>query len=304
MSNSGEAIRTTYRSIFTSICLAAVKWMAGIFGNSHALVADAIESTSDVFSSFLVLLGLRYAKKPADRNHPYGHGRIEPLVTFAVVIILAISAFLIAWESIRNIQTPHAPPKAWTLIVLAAVILWKEITFRAIARKAKALHSSSLKADAWHHRSDALTSVAAFVGICVAVAFGEGYESADDWAALFASALILYNCYGIFRPALAEVMDEHCYEEMEADVRRESLLVDGVLATEKCLIRKIGMLFQIDLHAIVSPDLSVRQGHDIAHALKDHLMAHIPSVGNVFVHIEPFDAEKQNPFEHPECPPR
>jgi len=289
MSNPDEAIRTTYYSIFTGCCLAAVKWLAGIFGNSHALIADAIESTSDILSSFLVLLGLRYAKRPADRTHPYGHGRIEPLMTFIVVLILAFSAFVIAKESVRNIQTPHEPPRPWTLAVLAAIILWKEISFRVIVRKGKALNSSSLRADAWHHRSDALTSVAAFIGICVALAFGEGYESADDWAALFASGIILYNCYGIFRPALAEVMDEHCYQGLEKEVREKSLLVDGVLAVEKCYIRKIGMLFQIDMHAIVRPDLTVRQGHAIAHALKDYLMANLPNIGNVFVHIEPFD---------------
>jgi len=289
MSKPDESIRTIYYSIFSGFCLAAVKWLAGIFGHSHALVADAIESTSDILSSFLVLMGLRYARRPADRTHPYGHGRIEPLMTFIVVLILAFSAFVIARESIRNIQTPHEPPKAWTLIVLAVIILWKEISFRIIMEKSRSLNSSSLKADAWHHRSDALTSVAAFVGICVSVLFGEGYETADDWAALFASGIILYNCYGIFRPALAEVMDEHCYQSLEKEVRDRSLLVDGVLAVEKCYIRKIGMLFQVDMHAVVPPDLTVRQGHDIAHALKDHLMASVPNIGNVFIHIEPFE---------------
>lgn len=292
MSNSDSAIKATYYSIFTSFCLALIKWLAGIFGNSYALIADAIESTSDIFSSFLVLLGLKYSKRPADHTHPYGHGRIEPLITFIVVIILVISAFLIAKESIKNIQTPHDLPRPWTLIVLGAIILWKEISFRIIIRKSKILNSTSLKADAWHHRSDAITSVAAFIGISIALFAGEGYENADDWAALFASGLILYNCYGIFRPALAEIMDEHRYEGLEEEVRERSRQVVGVRAIEKCYIRKIGMLFQIDLHAIVDSRLTVREGHEIAHSLKDYLMENLPNIGNVFVHIEPYEEAK------------
>ncbi len=292
MSKEDSAIKTTYYSIFTSFSLALIKWLAGIFGNSYALIADAIESTADIFSSFLVLLGLKYSKRPADSSHPYGHGRIEPLMTFIVVIFLVVSAFVIASESIKNIQTPHELPKPWTLIILLGIIIWKEITFRVILRKSKLLNSTSLKADAWHHRSDAITSVAAFVGIAIALFCGEGYESADDWAALFASGFILYNCYGIFRPALAEIMDEHRYEELEDEVREKSLEVDGVLLIEKCYIRKIGMDFQIDLHAVVDPKLTVREGHDIAHALKDFLIANLPNIGNVFVHIEPFEEKK------------
>ena len=289
MSNSDKAIRTTYFSILTNFLLALIKWLAGFFGNSYALIADAIESTADIFSSFLVLLGLKYSKRPADQTHPYGHGRIEPLITFIVVMFLVISAFVIAKESIENINTPHDLPEPWTLIVLAGIIVWKEISFRIVMRRSKALNSTSLKADAWHHRSDAITSVAAFIGISIALFAGEGYESADDWAALLASGFILYNCYGIFRPALAEIMDENRYEELEEDVRKQSLKVNGVLLIEKCYIRKIGMLFQIDLHAVVDPEISVKEGHAIAHRLKDYLIANIPNIGNVFIHIEPFD---------------
>jgi len=294
MSKEDSAIKTTYYSIFTNFLLALIKWLAGIFGNSYALIADAIESTADIFSSMLVVFGLKYAKRPADSTHPYGHGRIEPLITFIVVIFLVISAFVIATESIKNIQTPHELPKPWTLIILLAIIVWKEISFRIIMKKSKLLNSTSLRADAWHHRSDAITSVAAFIGIGIALFGGEGYESADDWAALFASGLILYNCYGIFRPALAEIMDEHRYDDLEEAVRTKSLNVDGVMAIEKCYIRKIGMHFQIDLHAIVDAQLTVREGHDIAHALKDYLIQNLPSIGNVFIHIEPFDEEACN----------
>lgn len=292
MSKAQSAIRTTYFSILTNFLLALIKWFAGFFGNSYALIADAIESTADIFSSFLVLLGLKYSTRPADDTHPYGHGRIEPLITFIVVIFLIISAFVIAKESIHNIRTPHDLPKPWTLIVLAGIIIWKEVSFRIIIKKSKQLNSTSLKADAWHHRSDAITSIAAFIGISIALFAGEGYENADDWAALFASGLIIYNCYGIFRPALAEIMDEHLYEDLEEEVRNKSLQVEGVKLIEKCYIRKIGMEYQIDLHAVVDPNLTVRQGHQIAHDLKDFLIENLEDIGNVFIHIEPFEDRK------------
>ena len=290
--NADKAIRTAYFSIIGNLGLAIVKWLAGFFGNSFALIADAIESTTDIFSSVLVLLGIKYSKRPADDTHPYGHGRIEPLITFVVVIFLVISATVIAYQSILNLRTPHEPPKAWTLIVLGIIILWKEASYQVVIQKSKALNSSSLKADAWHHRSDAITSVAAFIGISVALWLGEGYEYADDWAALVASAFILYNCYRIFRPALGEIMDENLYEKLVDKIKQKSLQVHGVIDTEKCFVRKIGMSFIVDIHAIVDPHLSVREGHTIAHALKDYLMDQIPSISNVFVHVEPFEGDR------------
>lgn len=289
--NADKAVRTTYFSIASSLCLALIKWFAGFFGNSFALIADAIESTTDIFSSILVLLGIKYSKRPADETHPYGHGRIEPLVTFIVVIFLVISATVIAYKSIINLQTPHDPPEQWTLLVLMVIILWKEGSYQFVMRKSRLLNSSSLRADAWHHRSDAITSVAAFIGIAISVWLGEGYERADDWAALFAAGFIVYNCYRIFRPALGEIMDENLFEEIVELVKVRSLEVNGVLATEKCFVRKIGMDYLVDLHAVVDPQLTVKEGHDIAHALKDHLIEKIDGVGNVFIHIEPYMSE-------------
>jgi cation diffusion facilitator family transporter len=281
------AIKATYFSIAGNASLAIIKGLAGFFGNSYALIADAIESTTDIFSSLLVLFGLKYANKPADKNHPYGHGRAEPLITFLVVGFLITSATLIAYESIKNIETPHELPKIWTLLVLVPLIIWKEISFQMVMKKAKETNSSSLKADAWHHRSDAITSVAALIGISIALYFGKGYETADDWAALFASGFILYNSYKIFRPALGEIMDEHLYDDLIADIRKVALTVDGVEATEKCFIRKAGMKYHVDLHATVNANITVKHGHDIAHRLKDTLRNDIPQLGHVLIHIEP-----------------
>lgn len=287
MSNEQTAIKATYFSIVGNFLLAVLKWLAGYFGNSYALIADAIESTTDIFSSFLVLLGLKYAKRPADENHPYGHGRIEPLITFAVVGFLIISATIIAYESIQNIGKPHELPKPWTLIVLLTIIIWKEISYRIVIKKSKETGSSSLKADAWHHRSDAITSLAAFIGISIALILGKGYESADDFAALFASGFILYNCYLIFRPALAEIMDENLYEDLIADIRIHSLKVEGILDTEKCFVRKSGTKHLVDLHAIVNGDITVKEGHILAHNLQAYLQQEMPQLGNILIHVEP-----------------
>jgi cation diffusion facilitator family transporter len=224
MTNEQTAIRTTYFSIVGNTLLAVIKGIAGTLGNSYALVADAIESTTDIFSSFLVLFGIKYSNRPADKNHPYGHGRAEPLITFLVVGFLITSATIIAYESIINIRTPHQLPKAWTLFVLGAIIIWKEISYRLVVKKSIDTNSSSLKADAWHHRSDALTSIAAFIGISIAIIMGPGYETADDWAALFASGFILYNSYQIFRPALGEIMDEHFHDDLVAQIRKVAMM--------------------------------------------------------------------------------
>jgi cation diffusion facilitator family transporter len=287
MTNEQTAVKATYFSIISNASLALIKGLAGIFGNSYALIADAIESTTDIFASILVLFGIKYSNRPADDNHPYGHGRAEPLITFLVVGFLIASAAIIAHESIVNIETPHNLPKSWTLYILGAIILWKEFSFRLVMKRSIETNSSSLKADAWHHRSDAITSVAAFIGISIALFMGKGYESADDWAALFASGFILYNSYLIFRPALGEIMDEHLYDDLVADIRKVALQVEGIVGTEKCFIRKAGMKYHVDLHAIVDATISVKEGHVLAHNLKDILRQELPELGHVLIHIEP-----------------
>lgn len=284
---SKTAIKTSFFSIFGNLLMVIIKFLAGFLGNSYALIADAIESSADVLSSVLVWVGLKYSSKPPDENHPYGHGRYEVISTFAVIGFLLISATVIAIESIRNIQTPHETPKVFTLYVLAGIIIFKEFSFQYVIRKSEISNSSSLKADAWHHRSDAITSVMAFIGISIAILLGEGYESADDWAALIASGIIAYNAFRIFRPVLGEISDEQLYDEMIDEIREISLNVPGVIATEKCHVRKMGMTFYVDLHMVVSGDISVREGHTIAHDLKNEIQKKIPEIADVLVHTEP-----------------
>lgn len=289
--NHKNAIKASYLSILGNALLAIIKAVTGIFGNSYALIADAIESTTDVFASLLVLFGLKYSSRPADENHPYGHGKAEPLITFAVVGFLVISATIIAYESIEHIRTPHKVPESYTLIVLAAIVITKELFYRFISKKSDETKSTSLKADAWHHRSDAITSLMAFIGISIAIFMGKGYETADDWAALLASGFILYNAYLILRPALGEIMDEHLYDDMVEEIRTLSQQEPGVIETEKCFIRKTGMTFHVDLHVIVNGEISVTEGHEIAHNLKNRLLTAMPEIADILIHIEPEDTE-------------
>lgn len=288
--NKNIAFNALYLSIGGSLALVLIKATSGYFGHSFALIADAIESTTDILASCIVYLGLRFALKPADENHPYGHGKAEPLVTFLIVLFLICSAAIIIRHSIININTPHQLPHAWTLMVLVFIIGWKETAFRLILKKAESTHSTVLKAEAWHQRSDAFSSLAAFIGISIAVVLGKGYENADDWAALVAAAVILYNSYQIFRPALAELMDEHIYDDFITEIRQKSIEVEGIIDTEKCYIRKSGTQYFVDLHAIVDGNLTVKEGHALSHQLKDYLLDNFPTVQDVLIHIEPYNS--------------
>jgi|ERR1035437_1024963 cation diffusion facilitator family transporter len=286
-SHESTAIKATIFSIVGNTGLIALKILAGIFGNSYALIADAIESTADVFSSFIVLIGLKYTSKPADKKHPYGHGRAEPLITFLVVCFLVMSAVIIGYEAIENIKVVHESPAFWTLFILGPIILWKEYSYRRVMKKAIETNSSSLKADAWHHRADAITSISAFVGISIAVIMGKGWEAADDWGALVAAGFILFNSWLILKPALGEIMDEDTHQDLVKKIESVSLTVDGVVNTEKCFIRKAGMKYHVDLHARVDGNITVTEGHNISGKLKGTLMKELPELEYILIHIEP-----------------
>ncbi len=288
-----HAIQITWLSFFLNIGLTIIKWTAGVFGHSFALIADAIESTNDIFASGAVIIGLSYSKKPPDDNHPYGHGKAESLVTFIVVGFLVASATLIAIQSIHNIRTPHASPKAFTLAVLIGVVVVKTLFYKLLNKTSAQIGSHVLSAEAWHHASDAITSAVAFVGILISLVMGPQYAAADDWAALLAAGFILYNSYLIFRPALGEMMDEHVYHAHVDRIREVSATVEGVKGIEKCWMRKSGMHFYVDIHAEVDPMISVAKGHGISHALKDAIRADMPEIKNVLVHIEPFQDPDQ-----------
>jgi cation diffusion facilitator family transporter len=267
--------------------LAAGKIVTGILGNSSALIADGIESTADVFGSLIVWSGLRIAAKPADADHPYGHGKAESIAALIVSVMLLGAAALIAAQSIHEIRTPQHTPAWYTLIVLICVVAIKETLARRAFRVGSHLESTALKSDAWHHRSDALTSAAAFIGISIALIGGRGFESADDWAALAACAVIVFNGLRLTRGALDEIMDASATPEIVDLIRSIASEVDGVEEVEKCRIRKIGLHLAMDIHVRVDGDLSVRRGHEIAHHVKDRLLASQHRINDVTVHIEP-----------------
>jgi cation diffusion facilitator family transporter len=278
---------STLLGIGANILLVLGKALAGVLGNSYALIADAIESATDIVSSFIVWLGLRTAAREPDRNHPYGHGKAEPLAALVVAIALIGAAGFIGYESILRIQMPHQLPAPFTLLVLAGVIALKETLYRRVLRVGQEVDSAAVRADAWHHRADAITSCTAFIGISIALLGGSGYESADDWAALVACGFIVYNAYHIFRPAFGEVMDEAPAGTWIEDIRALAASVPGVVGTEKCFVRKMGFEYFADLHVLVDGKISVREGHAIAHAVKATIMQAKPAVYNVLVHIEP-----------------
>ncbi len=277
------------QSIFVNIALAVVKLGAGVLGNSYALVADAIESASDAITSVIVLLGLHIASKEADENHPYGHGKAEPIASIIVTIFLISSAIWIAFSAVEQIQTPHETPAPYTLIVLIITVLVKLWWANRVMTTGNNIGSNALKADAWHHLSDAFTSAAAFIGISIALLGGRGYETADDWAALLSAFIIGAGAISVFRPALSEIMDGAVADEIIDDLRQIALKVDGVLGTEKCFVRKMGLSFYVDFHVCVDGNLTVSEGHAIAHRVKDRILHELPQVKDVLIHIEPFD---------------
>ena len=286
---SVTAMRATLLGIGVSVILIFVKGLAGYFGNSYALIADATESGADILSSGLLYIGLRIALKEPDKEHPYGHGKAEPLAAIAVALFLVGAAVWIAWNAIGYIRTPHELPKAFTLWVLLFVIGIKEFLFRYVLSIGKKINSQAVKADAQHHRSDAITSVAAFIGITIALIGGDGYEGADDWAALLASGIIFYNAIVILRPALNEIMDAAPSDEIVQKVRNIAASVPQVRAIEKCYIRKMGFDYLVDIHIEVDGQLSVTEGHTISHLVKDAILNSSLRVLNVLVHVEPYD---------------
>jgi len=271
--------------------LAIVKLTAGVLGHSYALVADAVESLADICGSLVVWGGVRVSALPADARHPYGHGKAQPLAGFVVALMLLAAAIGISIEALREIITPHHRPAPYTLAVLVGVVLVKEGMFRVVRRVARETDSGVMLVDAWHHRSDAITSAAAAVGISIALIGGPGYEAADDWAALFASAVIFYNAARLIAAPVHELMDAEAPQVTDA-ARNVAATVAGVTRIEKVLARKSGLRYWVDMHVEVDPGMSVRRAHELAHGVKEAVRQALPHVEDVLIHIEPAgDAE-------------
>ena len=272
----------------TNALLVVVKFIAGIVGNANALVADAVESSADIFSSAIVWTGLSIAARPADENHPFGHGKAEPIAAAVVSLMLLAAAAGIVVMAVREILRPHQSPEAFTLFVAAGVIIIKEWLYRRVARLGKETGSTAVAADAWHHRSDAVSSMAAFVGIAIALLGGPGWEAADDWAALLAAALITVNAVRTLKPALSGLMDEAPDRTVWEDALHAATRVRGVLTVEKLNVRSSGTGYYIDLHVQADPAISLDAAHEIGAGVKYAIREAIPRAVNVLVHMEPY----------------
>jgi cation diffusion facilitator family transporter len=270
--------------------LALLKVGAGLVGNSSALIADGLESTLDVLSSAMIWGALKYAERPPDSDHPYGHGKMESLAGAGGAVLLLVAGVLVALGSLREIvagSINRPAPAAYTLVVLVIVVAVKEGLFRLASRRGREVGSTSVQSDAWHHRSDAITSVAALIGISIALAGGPAWVSADNWAALFSCGIIALNGFLMLKRSLSELLDEQAPEEVIEGIMAAARAVEGVENVEKCRVRKSGLSFIADIHVRVPGDVSVTDGHLVAHRVKDALMAADLLILDVTVHIEP-----------------
>lgn len=285
--SAAEGIRASLTGVFVSVVLGAVKVVAGVLGHSYALVADGVESMLDVVSGLVVAGSLKIAVQPPDERYPFGYGKVEPAAALVIATGLLAAAIGIAIQSVREILTPHHAPAAFTLVVLVLVVITKEFLFRYLLRTGESIDSHAMRTDAWHHRSDSLTSLAAFIGISIALVGGKGYEPADDWAALFAAGVIAFNGVCLFRSAWREIIDASPPEAIIDKIREIAQQVDGVVGIDMCRVRKSGLGLWVDIHVEVPEHMTVRDGHSISHRVKDALLASNHNVMDAIVHIEP-----------------
>jgi cation diffusion facilitator family transporter len=285
---TNRSIRWAQAGLLTNAVLVLVKFVAGIVGHANALVADAVESSADIFSSLIVWMGLSIAARPADEDHPYGHGKAEPLAAAVVSLMLLVAAVGISIMAIREIMTPHHLPSPFTLFVAAGVIIVKEILYRRVSRVGKEIGSTVVAADAWHHRADAVSSLAAFIGISIALIGGRGWEAADDWAALVAAVLVAINGVRTLRPAISGLMDEAPDRTVKERAINAASDVEGVRTVENLNVRSSGLGFYVDVHVKADPSISLEAAHEIAAKVKYAILEAIPTVVGVLVHMEPY----------------
>jgi cation diffusion facilitator family transporter len=287
VNNLQTGARVALFGMLVNLIFAAAKILGGLFGHAYVLIADGIESGLDIAGSFVIWGGLKFAARPPDETHPYGHGKAEPIAAVIVAIGVLAAALGLAIQSVREILTPHHGPAPFTLGILIVVIVVKEILFRYVNRIGRHVESTAVQTDAWHHRSDALTSAAAFIGISIALIGGSGWQSADDWAALFACAVIAANGIRLLRPAFYDIMDSAPRGKIVRSIRQTARSVPGVIDVEKCRARKMGLDFYVDLHVGVDGSISVYEGHEIAHQVKRAIQQSDSRIADVLVHIEP-----------------
>jgi cation diffusion facilitator family transporter len=290
-----RGIRAARAGLLLNAVLAVFKGVAGVVGNSFALVADAVESLGDILGSIVVWSGLRVAAQDADSDHPYGHGRAESIAAATVGVMLVLAGIGIVVRGVHWLLRPHPVPAAWTLLVLVLVVAIKEGFFRRVLRLASDLGSYAVAADAWHHRSDAISSAAAFVGVSIAVIGGASWYWADEAGAIIAGLLIAKNGAQILRPALHDLMDGAPDATLVQRVREVAEAVVGVHSTEKLMARRVGTRMWVDLHVQADPAMSLHDAHELGHEVKRAICRELPVVENVLVHMEPAEMGPSGP---------
>jgi cation diffusion facilitator family transporter len=291
-----RGIRAAQVGMAVNAGLAAIKLVAGVVGHTYALVADAVESTVDIVGSVAVWSGLAVAARPADEDHPYGHGKAESLAALAVALLVLAAGVGIAIEAVREIATPNRPPAPWTLGVLVGVVIVKWILSRRVKAVGVETESHAVEADAWHHLSDAVTSAAAFIGIAIALVGSRlspdpRWATADDWAALAASGVIVFNGVGLLRRAMHDLMDRAPDGRILDAVRVAALAVPRVLDVEKLTARKAGLVYYVDIHVQADPRMPLEEAHAVGGRVKAEIRRAVPQVAGVLVHMEPFQSD-------------
>ncbi|MCB2191602.1 MAG: cation diffusion facilitator family transporter [Deltaproteobacteria bacterium] len=284
-----EGRRVTWVGAVVNLALALGKLLAGIYGNSQAMIADAAHSLSDLVTDAVVLLGLKWGRSDPDARHPYGHGRIETFSSLVVGAVLAALAIGLGYDAIWQLIRDEAHNPTWLALVAAAVsILAKEALYRYTVTVGRKIKSQSVVANAWHHRSDALSSVAVLVGVAGAI-INPAWHSLDAWAALVVSLLVLKVGTGVLWGALKEMVDTAPSAEVIDSITQCALDVAGVEQVHDLKVRSLGGRYQMQLHVVVDRNLKVTQGHAIAKEVEHCLQTELQDVDEVIVHVDPSD---------------
>ncbi len=267
--------------------LALVKIFAGLAVHSTAVVADGLESAGDVFSSGMVLLGLTLSFKPADENHPYGHGRAEILSGLLVGLVLASGGALISYGSFLRLGQPHEPLRWFVVWPLAASLVAKSALAATKFQVGKRMRSAALMGDAWHDTTDCISALTALIAVALTLAAPQRFFNADRYGGLAVGIIIILAGVRVARETALQLMDTMPSDKMIAEIRAAASQVHGVLGIEKCFARKTGLSYHVDLHMEVDPEMTVRQSHDLAHEVRLRVVEQVDWVADVLVHVEP-----------------
>jgi cation diffusion facilitator family transporter len=279
-------------SLVSNVSFAVIKMLVGFVGNSFALIADGIESMADVLSSVVVWSGLRVSGKEADHEHPYGHGKAEAISTLLAGVGLLMSAGIIGYHAVKEIVSPHSAPALFTVPVLIAIIVAKQWLYLTLSKGSRQHNSMALKAEAWHHLSDSLTSFGVLIGLVIAVFAGPGFEAADDIAALAVTILIIYNGIRIMLPAMDELMDKRIEDFRITLIEQIASEIDGIENLETVTLRRSGAGYVAEIHMEVPPSFTVEKSHELSHRLKDRLLLHKElKIIHAVMHVEPYNGK-------------